>query len=60
MLPSWPSIWPGEKRESLERLQREAGDLIDQHWPHIEAVANALIAERTLDGKGLREVIEIS
>jgi hypothetical protein len=42
----------------LERLQRETGDLIDQHWSRIEAVANALIAEKTLDGKRLREVIE--
>ena len=56
--------WIGSDDEAtgacLRWFEIVARRMIDKCWPHVEAVASALIEERTLPGQELQDVIEAS
>ena len=42
----------------LAKLQGEAHDLVEERWPHVEAVAEALLERGALSGAEVRRIVE--
>ena len=41
----------------LDELRLEAATLVSEKWPHIEAVAQALLRQGSLDGDAVRQIV---
>lgn len=42
----------------LQQLENQTHDIIDRHWKHVGAVAEALLEQKKLSGAQVKEIIE--
>jgi hypothetical protein len=48
---------PGEPEALMANKRGEAARLVDEHWPAIQRVAQALVLEKTIDAARLQQLI---
>lgn len=48
---------PGEPEALMASKRSEAARLVDEHWPAIQRVAQALVVEKTIDSARLQQLI---